>query len=113
MTTMDRDAQIMAEAEKQRVHELKIAEIRATAECRRAELEDNKSERRHALIGYFGVGIAIVAVIATIVGCILWGIMDGRHDRQLRERQRNEIAQTCIRDGNIWLNGNCIPAQQK
>lgn len=112
MAVMDRDAQIMEEADKQRRHEMDLAKI--DAETKRAQAVNARevAKSRHELVGYFGVGIAIVAVIATIIGGILWGVMDGRKDQQQRERQRNEIATTCIREGNIWLNGNCIPAQK-
>lgn len=110
MATMDE--QIMAEAEKQRVHDLKIQKIKSDAMIEAARQDRMRVESRHELIGYYGVGVAIVTVIATIVGAILWGTMDGRKDTQQRERQRNEIAATCIREGNIWLDGNCIPARK-
>ena len=110
MATMDE--QIMAEAEKQREHEARIAKIEAAARQEEARQESVRTESRHQLIAYFGVGVAIVAVLLGLFGAILYGVTDGRKDQQLRERQRNEIAQTCIREGNIWLNGNCVPAQK-
>lgn len=112
MTTMDRDAQIMAEAEKQREHEARIEKIKATALQEQARQETIRTESRHSLVGGVLIGVGIVVVLLGLFGAMLYGVTDGRKDQQQRERQRNEIAQTCIREGNIWLNGNCIPAQK-
>lgn len=106
------DEQIMAEAEKQREHEARIEKIKAAAQQEEARQETIRRQSRHELISYTLVGMAIVAVLLGLFGAILYGVTDGRKDQQQRERQRNEIAATCIREGNIWLNGNCIPAQR-
>lgn len=112
MTTTDRDAQIMAEADRERKHALELA--RMDAETKRAQslAARQTAESRHRLLGYVGIGVTIVVVLLGLFGAVLYGVADGRKDQQLRERQRNEVAQTCIRDGNIWINGDCIPAKK-
>lgn len=110
MATMDE--QIMAEAEKQRVHEARVEQIKAAARQEEARQETVRTESRHSLVGGVLIGVGIVVVLLGLFSAVLYGVTDGRKDQQQRERQRNEIAATCIREGNIWLNGNCIPASK-
>jgi len=109
---MDRDTQIMEEAAKQRAHELKLAEINARA---KQEMERQITARRESRHQMFIWGVGITGVVGVIItGIILISNATGE-DRekeiQIREQQ-NRVAETCIREHNIWLDGDCIPAQR-
>lgn len=112
MTTPASDDAYLREANAQRDYELRLAEVEAS---RQTNIEKLKYEHRGECLiwlGWAGVGLAIVTVILSIVGAIVWNV---NHERQQRDRdagRQAEIARECITAGNIWMNGSCLVARK-
>lgn len=112
MTTPASDTEYLREANAQRAHELRLAEIESTKQTNIEQLRYEHRGERLIWLGWVGVGLAIVTVILSIVGAIVWNV---NHERQQRDRdagRQAEIARECITAGNIWTNGSCLIARK-
>lgn len=103
---------ILRDAREQRGQELKLAEINAGREAELARIAARNADERRAWLGPVLAGLAVVAVIGAIIGAIAWNVQRDREQRDRDRVRQAQIAETCIRDGNIWINGNCIPAKK-
>lgn len=103
-----RDQQIMEEADRQRRHELKMAEIDAKKHFDTERNTTLRRESRHQMLAWAaGIGGG-VAVILTIVLSIANATSEDR-DKEIRIReQQTRIAEQCIQSGNIWVDDDCI-----
>lgn len=107
----DRGAETISEqawerdARLQREHEIELAKVQA----------DERQNKRQWWLGVL-FGIAVLIGIAIFVGGIVGAIVYVRHQdaqKQIQiERTRSEAAQACIREGNIWYNGQCLIARK-
>lgn len=112
MDATERDAQIMREAAAQRTHDLKVAEIDARTKQEEARQTTLRRESRHQMLIWIAAFTAVVAVILTIVTLIANATSEDRAKEIKLREQQNQVAETCIRDHNIWLDGDCIPANK-
>jgi hypothetical protein len=107
-----RDQQIIDEADRQRRHELKMAEIDAK---KHADTEHNTTLRRqsrHEMFAWVaGIGGA-VAIILTIIISIASATSEDR-DKEIKIREQQiRVAEQCISSDNIWVDGDCLIGQK-
>lgn len=92
--------------------ELELAKIQS---ARDVQLE---SERQSAVIAQHersatrAIAAAAVLVVAVLLGVIYASVVSvhkSDREKQLKmEQVRQQTIQTCIREGNIWINGDCV-----
>lgn len=110
MDATERDAQIMREAAAQRTHDLKVAEIDARVRQEAERHESIRSQSRHQMFIWIAALAGVATIIITIATMIANATSEDRvKDLKIREQQ-NQVAEACIRDHNIWLDGDCIPS---
>lgn len=121
--TMDKE--IMAEAQRQRAHELQLAKINADSDARIAESERLTKAKRLPYL--FGAVLAVcIATVASLL--ISWGVQNTNNDDRYRaqqneradqiriqiEQNKASVANACISAGNVWINGDtCIQVAKK
>jgi hypothetical protein len=103
---------ILVEAQEMREHEEKLAKIEANKQIELRRYERDIKEHRRNVFGVVGGIFIAAALIAVLTLVITWNVDRDRQDRQERQIQDREIAEICIQEGNIWINGDCLLTQR-
>lgn len=103
---------VMSEFDRDRQHELRMAQVNADAAKHSAVQSRITAESRHGLIAGILVGVAVLLVLTGIIGAIVWNVSDDRARDADRDRLNAEVARDCIEAGNIWVNNDCLIAQR-
>lgn len=106
------DKTIIAEAERQRKYDLATAQVEKEKEANRLREQRLHREDRRTFIGFTLLGAAIVAIILSIVVGVIRGTEADRRNRENQEIRNVQIADACIKAGNIWINGDCLLANK-
>lgn len=101
MTTPLNDGEYLREANAQREHDLKMAEVEANKQIQLSRQAKERAYERRNWLGAFAI-VLVVAALLTMLGVALSRNADD--DR----RKKAEVARTCIERGNIWLNDDCL-----
>lgn len=106
------DDQIMREADKQRAHDLKLAEVSARRDAELARLARDRAEHRNTVIGWVLAGLLVAVVVLAIIVAIHSATSQDRRDRDEQRQRDVEVAELCVREGNIWVDGDCLIARR-
>lgn len=106
------DKTIIAEADRQRKYDLERIKLEKEREANQLREERMRRDARRTWIGFFFLGLAGVIVILAIVLAVVHGTTEDRKSRERERMQNIEVAETCIKEGNIWLDGNCLLANK-
>lgn len=106
------DKVIIDEAARQRTHELAMAKVERDLEMNRLREQRLRHGHRRTVIGLTIIGIAIVVVLLAIVVGVIRGTEADRQNRENQEIRNVQIAEVCIREGNIWINHDCLLANK-
>lgn len=102
----ERDRQIVLEAQKQREHEMVLAQQEHMHFSEMARIRRDVSRQRlTAGSVIFGVAIFLATIIAITVMVM--------HNDQVTRQQQRATLETCVSNGGAWINNNCIPTQVK
>lgn len=95
-----------------REHELALRESDNRRIVDIEKIRERTGEDRRQRISWVLAGLAVMTVILGIVAAI-WSAVDRDRSKQIRQDQiQQQVAQECIRQGNIWLNGQgCLVAR--
>lgn len=106
------DEQYLAELEADKVVRLRIADnVRATIQ-RRTDNEHSSRQARRLFVGWCLGGLAGLAIALAIVGVVFVTVRNDDAAAERDKQRQAETAQTCIRQGNLWVDGNCLLARQ-
>lgn len=111
-TTPDVDDPFLLDLKGQREYDLKKADINAKKEIDLARIAAANADERRIFFGWCLAGLAVIAVIAGIIVAISWNVTRSHQQEDRNKAREAQIAQACIRDGNVWLHGDCIPAKK-
>lgn len=115
MSKVDRvtDQSILDDARLQRGHEERLAKIEAERDAKLAYEKRVTAASRHMMLGVVTGILAMLALILTVI--LLWkSNVDADRDRRDRQLERtDEVAEMCIRSGNIWIDGSCLIARSE
>jgi hypothetical protein len=102
----------LAEGQAQRAHELALAKVEADTQVELARVAAHAAEERRTWWGWVLVGVAVVTVVLAIIAAIVWGVHNGNIERERNSVRQAQVAEVCIRAGNIWLHGDCLLANK-
>lgn len=100
--------QIMRETRLQREHEVKMAEINRQRDQELSRIARDRAEHRNIVVGWVFGGLFIAAVTLAIIAAISHATSEDRRNRQELENRNRQVAETCIREGNLWVDGDCL-----
>lgn len=99
------DKAVLVEAAAGRKQELALRESDNRRQVDIEKIRERAGADRRQRVGWALAGLAIVTVILAIVVAI-WTAVDRDRGKQVRQEQiRQQTAQECIKQGNIWLDG--------
>lgn len=99
------DKAVLSEAAAVRKQELAMRESDNRRLVDIEKIRERTGEDRRQRVGWALAGLAIVIVILAVVAAI-WTAVDRDRAKQIRQEQlQQQTAQECIKQGNIWLDG--------
>lgn len=112
MNAAERDAQIMQEAADQRAHDRELAEIDRLTRQEAQRQETIRRETRYQMFIWIIIIVAVASALIVLIDAISDATSEDRAKEIKFREQQGAVAETCIRNGNIWLDGDCIPANR-
>lgn len=108
MTTPVNDSEYVKEAQAQRDHELRLAEMAADRDAQLARIRASSRDKRRP---YIATGVALAFLLALVLGLTML-VMNNNRTKRLEQEQHNirqmEVAKACVAAGNIWVDNNCL-----
>jgi hypothetical protein len=101
------DKAVLAEAAAARKQEQDLARIEAEKQIKIENIRADRAAHRGRRLGMVLAGLAIVTVILAVIMAIWTSIDRDRQQKIQIEKVRQQTAQQCIREGNIWADGSC------
>jgi hypothetical protein len=115
VTGEDYDDRIIRQAQMQQEHERKLAQVEADRAHKLAQEDTRRARSRHTMMTWVVVVVGILLALGMLAGTITWNVTDDRRQRTTVEREKTRVevervrvAETCIREGNIWHADNCL-----
>lgn len=102
------DQRILDDARAQREQEEALARVAASRDVEVAKQQRLTSQSRHKLYAGVFSGLGGLLVLGIITGAIIWNTSESREQEERERRAETEIAEVCIREGNIWIDGDCL-----
>lgn len=107
----DEDAYVR-DADNERAHQLEMAKVNAERETTLARIASANADERRVWFAWILAGLAVSAIIGGIIVALTWSAHRDREQSGRDQARRAQVAEMCIREGNIWFDGNCIPAKK-
>lgn len=102
------DKAVLEQAAADRKQELALRESDNRRLVDIEKIHERTGADRRQRVGWVLAGLAIVTVILAIVAAIWTGLDRDRAKQIRRDQIQQETAQECIRQANIWYDGNCL-----
>lgn len=119
VTAPDREERIMREAQNLRDSQLETLRVEADRITELARIAERVSAARRRWWGCVLAGLAVLLIVGAGIGSVAYNVTKddarkaaerARHEQVVQEDKAREahVAETCIREGNIWYDGNCL-----